>query len=296
MLKIDEQTITAAVIEAMSGTTDPRFKQIMTSLITHLHGFVRQIEPTEQEWFQAIDFLTATGQMCSDIRQEFILLSDTLGVTTLVDAINHRYPSGATPNSVLGPFFFEGRAEFPMGADIADGVDGALLFVEGRVLDVNGAPVADATIDVWHSDADGHYDMMLPDFRDGHTTMRGLFRTGTDGHFRFRTVMPASYPIPDDGPVGALMRGTARSNMRPGHMHFLIAAPGFERLTTMLFVAGDPHLASDPVFGVKQELIVDYRQQESGRLPDASLTDAPFLTLSHDFTLATAREHRGTAA
>lgn len=288
MLTINEETITQAVLESLDGTPDPRLKKIMTSFVQHLHAFVRDVEPSEEEWFKAISFLTETGKMCSDVRQEFILLSDTLGVTTLVDAINHRYPSGATSNSVLGPFFFEGREEMDLGADISGEATGETFYFQGVVKDVNGKPIAGAEVDVWHSDADGHYDMMLPGFEQGKTAMRALLRSDADGSFWFRSVAPTFYPIPDDGPVGAMMRATRRSNMRPGHVHFMIAAPGYERLTTMVFVGGDPNIESDPVFGVKEELIKDFKRHQSGRLPDGSETDQPFVAVDYQFVMAPA--------
>lgn len=286
MLEVSEATVTDAVLAALDGTADPRLATVMRALVRHLHAFVREVEPSEAEWFAGIRFLTETGQMCSDIRQEFILLSDTLGVTTLVDAINHRYPSGATSNSVLGPFYFEGREAMANGADIGGGAQGMPLCFEGMVQDVSGQPVADALVDVWHSDADGHYDMMLPGFEDGQTAMRALLRTDAEGRFWFRSIMPASYPIPDDGPVGAMMRATGRSNMRPGHIHFLIQAPGFERLTTMVFIEGDSFLAADPVFGVKLELIKPFTRDDGGLLPDGSRATGPLVRNDYTFTLA----------
>ncbi|MFB0875319.1 MULTISPECIES: dioxygenase [unclassified Sphingobium] len=293
MLEVNEKTVTDAVLESLKDTPDDRLMTIMTALIKHLHGFVRDIEPTEAEWMQAIEFLTATGQMCSNIRQEYILLSDTLGVTTLVDAINHRYPSGATSNSVLGPFFFEGRETMENGADIGGKAIGLPLYFQGQVQDVDGNPVADAQVDIWHSDADGHYDMMLPGFEAGETAMRAMLRTEADGSFWFRSIMPTSYPIPDDGPVGAMMRATRRSNMRPGHVHFVINAPGYERLTTMVFVDGDDHLSADPVFGVKAELIQDFVHCDSGTLPDGSRSATPFAQSGFTFTMAPVQKAKG---
>ncbi|AJA09489.1 Hydroxyquinol 1,2-dioxygenase (1,2-HQD) [Sphingopyxis fribergensis] len=288
MLDVNEETITKAVTDAIDRTPDDRTRRIMQSLVTHLHAFVRDIEPSDAEWFAAIDFLTRTGQMCSDVRQEFILLSDTLGVTTLVDAINHRYPSGATVNSVLGPFYYEGRPSLPNGSDISGKAEGVPLIFKGSVRDTQGNPVADAAVDVWHSDAEGHYDMMLPGFGEDETAMRASLRTGADGQFWFRSVMPASYPIPDDGPVGAMMRATHRSNMRPGHVHVMIDAPGSQKLTTMVFVAGDPFVEADPVFGVKRELIQDFHLNEGGVLPDGTHSDETHMAVEYVFTVAPA--------
>ncbi|KPH64043.1 dioxygenase [Novosphingobium sp. ST904] len=288
MLDVNEETITKAVMGAVGDTPDERTRQIMLSLVSHLHAFVRDIEPSDAEWFSAIEFLTRTGQMCSDVRQEFILLSDTLGVTTLVDAINHRYPSGATVNSVLGPFYYEGRPTLPLGSDISGKAEGTPLIFTGHVRDTQGKPVAGAIVEVWHSDADGHYDMMLPDFGPDETAMRASLRTGADGQFWFRSVMPASYPIPDDGPVGAMMRATHRSNMRPGHIHVMIETPDSEKLTTMVFVGGDPYLEADPVFGVKRELIQEFQQRDGGVLPDGTRTNERHVAVEYDFTVAPA--------
>lgn len=250
-----EATITGQVLAALAGTPDPRLKAVMSALVRHLHAFVREVEPTEPEWMAGIEFLTRTGKMCSDVRQEFILLSDVLGVTTLVDAVNHRLPGGATENSVLGPFFFEQRPEVVNGTDISSGLPGKPMLFVGRVIDLDGRPVAGAQVDVWHSDAEGHYDVMLPDHDGVRTAMRALLRTQADGRFWFRSILPASYPIPGDGPVGDMMRATARDNMRPAHVHVLVRAPGYETLTTMLFVEDDPHISHDPVFGVKRSLL-----------------------------------------
>jgi hydroxyquinol 1,2-dioxygenase len=285
MSQVDENTVTDAVVAALSGTAHPRAKQVMESLVRHLHAFIRDIEPTDGEWMQAIDFLTRTGQTCTETRQEFILLSDTLGATTLVDAINHRFPSGSTENSVLGPFFLEARPTVAPGADIANGVKGAPLLFEGRVLSVDGAPIANAEVDVWHSDADGHYDVMLPEFKPGFTAMRGLLRSDDEGRFAFRSVMPASYPIPDDGPVGEMMQATGRSVMRPAHVHVRIAAQGYAPLTSMLFVDGDPFLEDDPVFGVKPGLAVPFERRGTPGTPD--------FHVAHDFVMA--RETRPEA-
>lgn len=286
MADLDETTITAEVLKALAGTPDPRMKQVAGALIRHLHAFIREIEPTEAEWMAGIDFLTRTGKMCSDVRQEFILLSDTLGVTALVDAVNHRHATGATANSVLGPFYFENRPTAENGADISGGVHGEALYFEGVVTDTSGRPVAGALVDIWHSDGDGHYDVMLPDFDGKTTAMRALFRTGADGRFWFHSILPTSYPIPGDGPVGELMRATNRSIMRPAHIHVLVQAPGHERLTTMVFPEGDPHLASDPVFGVKASLIEGFAKHPPGPAPDGTLIDRPFFVGRYRFGLA----------
>lgn len=283
MRDLTSDTITEAVISTMRDTKDPRTAQILESLVRHLHDFVRDVEPTEQEWAQGVDFLTRTGQMCTPTRQEFILLSDVLGVTMLVDALSNRRPAGATENSVLGPFFREDRPQHTDAADISGGLPGTPLFFEGRVVDREGAPVTGAAVDVWHSDSEGHYDVDVPGQVD--PAMRALFRTDGTGHFGFRSIRPSSYPIPGDGPVGELMSATSRSLMRPAHVHLLIDAPGFQRVTSMLFPSDDPYLDSDPVFGVKESLVESYDTYEADAGPCRGLTDVPYTLLRHTFVL-----------
>ena len=254
---LDEgKSITDQVLAAMASTPDLRTLKVLCSAVRHLHDFVRDVDLTEAEWATAIDFLTRTGQMCTRQRQEFILLSDVLGVTMLVDALNNRRDDKATGNSVLGPFFREERPTLPDGHDISAGLPGARLSVHARVTDTEGRPVPGALFDVWHSDAQGHYDSDVAGLNG--TAMRGQFRPSDDGYVTFRSVAPASYPIPSDRPVGDLMRASQRSVMRPAHVHVRIAAPGFSTLTTMVFRKGDPYLDSDPVFGVKPPLISDF--------------------------------------
>ena len=264
MTEYFREETSAEVVNARIGAgTDPRLKQILSALVTHLHAFVKDVEPTPQEWETAIGFLTRTGQMCSDTRQEYILLSDVLGVSMLVDAINHRRPDGATENTVFGPFHVAGAPERAMGDTISlDGKGESCLF-EGRVLDLGGAPVAGAVIDVWSDNADGFYDVQQPGVQPQWNN-RGVFRTGADGRYSFRGIKPVSYPIPDDGPVGQILAALGRHPWRPAHMHFLVTAEGFEPVTTHTFVAGDPYLASDAVFGVKQSLIAPFEAVEGG--------------------------------
>lgn len=260
MARFSEQALTDAVIARMEGCDNPRLKEVMAAVVRHLHALVREVQPTEAEWFQAIQFLTATGQKCDDKRQEFILLSDTLGVSMLVDAINHQKPGGETESTVLGPFYVEGAPEFPMGADIRpNGADGAPTLVSGKVTDGNGRPIQGATLDVWQAGADGFYDVQRP---GSEFALRGRFRTGADGRYHFRTVKPVSYPIPIDGPVGQMLLKLGRHPYRPAHLHFIVQAEGFEPLTTHLFVKGDEYLDSDVVFGVKDSLIVDFKPGE----------------------------------
>lgn len=235
----------------------PRLKEIMTSLVTHLHAFAKDVQLTQEEWDYAIGFLTRTGHMCSDERQEFILLSDVLGFSMLVDAINTRRPPGATENTVFGPFHVAGAPERAMGENIClDGKGESCLF-EGRVVDLNGAPIEGARIDVWSDNAEGYYDVQQPGIQPQWNN-RGIFTTAADGVYRFIGIRPVSYPIPNDGPVGEMLEALGRHPYRPAHTHFLVTAPGYERLVTHTFVDNDPYLASDAVFGVKQTLVASF--------------------------------------
>ena len=283
MRDFTERNLTDSVLWQLEKTPDERLKQIMTSLITHLHAFVREVELTEEEWFQGIKFLTDTGHLCDDLRQEFILLSDTLGVSMLVDAINHRAPAGATESTVLGPFYRDGAPEMQVGASIADGTPGEPTFVSGRVIGLDGTPIAGALLDVWQASPTGLYESQDPAQRA--FNLRGKFRSDAEGRYAFRTVKPASYPIPLDGPVGRMMTALAREAYRPAHIHFVISANGYETLTTHVFVAGDPHLDSDPVFVVKSSLVVEFVRRDSPEEAKARGTTAPFYTVEDNFVL-----------
>jgi hydroxyquinol 1,2-dioxygenase len=279
----DEHAITEAVLRTFSGTPNPRTQQILEALVRHLHAFVRDVDPSEDEWRQGIAFLTRTGSLCTDTRQEFILLSDTLGVTMLVDALSRRHRAGSTENSVLGPFYRENRPTVANGADISGGLSGAPLFFEGHVVTLAGQPIAGALVDVWHADAQGHYDCDVPGREE--PAMRALFRTDGTGSFRFRSIMPASYPIPTDGTAGEMLRAGRRPIMRPAHIHVLAEALGYQRLTTTLFVAGDRYLEEDPVFGVKDALVTAFERQEPGLAPDGTRLDQPFYVVRYTFRL-----------
>ena len=261
MRNFSEKTLTAAVLKRVAGAPDRRTRQIMHSLVKHLHAFVREVRPTQEEWFQGIQFLTRTGHLCDDRRQEFILMSDTLGVSMLVDFINYGKVGKSTESTVLGPFFVAGAPEMPLGASIArPGTAGEPCAVSGTVKGLRGEPIAGAVIDVWESGADGLYDVQKP----GGTNLRARFRADEKGRFHFKCITPVSYPVPHDGPVGRMLAATGRHPMRPGHLHFTIEAPGCEKLVTHLFVKGDKYLDSDAVFGVKESLIVSYRKNSAG--------------------------------
>jgi hydroxyquinol 1,2-dioxygenase len=286
MRSFTESNLTAAVLARLEGADDPRFKEIMTRLVEHLHAFVREARLTEAEWLAAIRFLTATGQKCDATRQEYILLSDTLGVSMLVDAIQHHKQAGATESTVLGPFYVPGAPTVPMWTDLGAGAAGVPTFVSGRVLGVDGAPVRDASLDVWQTDGEGLYDVQRS---SGTSCSRGRFVTGPDGRYGIRTVKPASYPIPTDGPVGQMLLAMGRHPFRPAHVHLIVSAPGHQPVTTHLFVAGDSYLDSDAVFAVKDSLIVDFLSHPAGPTPDGRTSSVPFCTADYDFKLVTAR-------
>jgi hydroxyquinol 1,2-dioxygenase len=284
MRNFDEFTITQAVLERVGDAPDPRVRQISEALVRHLHAFVREIEPTIEEWQAGVEFLTRTGQLCDENRQEFILLSDTLGVSMLVDAINHRLPQGATETTVLGPFYVANPPERPLGANISEGTAGEPLFVSGTVASADGRPIANAIVDTWHSDDHGYYDVQRLEDTNAFS-MRARFRTDEDGRFHFWTVKPAAYPIPHDGPVGEMLAAQGRHPWRPAHVHFMIDAPGFEKLVTHVFEEGDRYLDSDAVFGVKDSLIRRFEPCPPGTAPDGRTMDKPYVRLHYDFGL-----------
>lgn len=287
MRNIDATTITPAFLQRLEGCADPRLKQILSALVTHLHDFAREVKLTEDEWMRGIQFLTATGQKCSDVRQEFILLSDTLGLSMLLVAQNQAKPPGATEATVFGPFHVDDAPAVDQGADIAGGAPGAPLFVDARVLDLQGKPIAGAEVDVWQADDEGLYDVQRPEL--GRTRRaRGVLHSDADGRVRFRSIMPTPYPVPTDGPVGQMLLASGRHPWRPAHLHFMIRATGFETLITHIFRDPDPYLDSDVVFGVRSSLIGNFVRHDAGRAPDGSAMATPFFALEQDFVLAPA--------
>ena len=281
-----ETNLTEAALGRLAEAADPRFKQIMTSLIRHLHDFVREVKLTEEEWFAGIQFLTATGQKCDEKRQEFILLSDTLGVSMLVDMLNHQKTTGATESTVLGPFYVPNTPEFPNGANLAKDLPGDPTLFSGRVLTADGQPLAGALVDVWQADAEGFYDVQRPQLQG--MQLRGKFHTDGQGRFWFWTVRPIEYPVPTDGPVGQMLLKMGRHPYRPAHIHTIVSAPGYEPVTTHVFAAGDRYLTSDAVFGVKNSLIVDFVQHLPGIAPDGKQLERPYFTVQYDFGLQAA--------
>lgn len=281
-----EEARSADVVNArMSGPGNERLREVMGAIVRHLHAAVKEIEPTHEEWFEAIQFLTRTGHMCTDWRQEFILLSDILGVTMLVDAINHRRPSGATPNTILGPFYVEGAPEYSNGATINHDGKGEPTLIRGTVSDVDGNPIAGAKIDVWQTSNDGFYDVQQPDEQPAFNH-RGVFHSEADGRYWFRTVKPRFYPIPDDGPVGKLLRDIGRHPNRAAHLHFIVTAPGFEQVITHIFTPDCQYLHEDTVFGVKQDLVATFNTVDDPATAEAHGMPSPFLMVDWDFVLA----------
>lgn len=273
------------VVARNKNAKDERLRQVMEVITRKLHEAVKEIEPTQEEWFRAILFLTETGQICNEWRQEYILLSDILGVSMLVDAINNRKPSGASESTVLGPFHVADAPELPMGADICLDQKGEPMFVHGHIRDTAGNPIAGAKIDVWQANDEGFYDVqqkgIQPDFN-----LRGVFRTGDDGRYWFRGVKPKYYPIPDDGPVGKLLGALGRHPYRPAHLHYIISADGFEQLTTHIFDPDDPYINSDAVFGVKKSLLAEFRKVEDAASAKKIGVEAPFYDVEFDFVLS----------
>ena len=283
MREFDERSITQAVIGRLSECDDLRFKRLMTSLITHLHDFVRDARPTEAEWLAAIQFLTDAGKTCTDKRQEFILLSDTLGVSMLVITLNHPADQGSVESTVLGPFYWEGAPDLPLGSNLAEGVKGEPTFYSGRVLSVDGRPLENALLDIWSGNGEGNYDMQMP----GETGMkaRGRIRTDAEGRYWFRSIKPTFYPVPTDGPVGRMLLKMGRHPYRPGHIHMIVSAPEHVPVTTHLFVAGSQYLESDTVFGMKESLVAQFHRYPPGAGPNGERMDTAFYTVNYDFRL-----------
>jgi hydroxyquinol 1,2-dioxygenase len=282
MKTLTEKGLTAVALSRLAKAPNPRMQEIMISLIRHLHGFVCETGLTPAEWKTGIEFLTAVGHITDDKRQEFILLSDTLGVSAMVDLVRHRRLEHGTDSSLLGPFYRNGAPEQPLGASIAGDTPGEEIVLRGRVTDAHGGPLPDALLDVWQAAPNGKYDI-----QDEHLTgmnLRGRFRADNGGRYEFRSVKPKYYPVPDDGPVGVLLRAQGRHPYRPAHIHFIVTADGYEPLITALYIAGDTYIESDAVFGAKQSLTVAYHKSRAANGKGERAPDA----IEFDFTLATA--------
>lgn len=288
-----EDDLTQAVLQRLEGATDPRFKQLMTSLVKHLHAFIRDVDLRPDEWMAALQFLTAVGQSCSDKRQEFILLSDTLGVSMMVVMLDQLRSAAradaaalpataATEATVQGPYYWEGAPEVPSGTDIAEGVAGEPAFYSGRVTDTRGEPLANALLDIWSGDGEGVYDMQLD---DAPMAARARIRTDAQGRYWFWSIKPSYYPVPVDGPVGTMLNRMGRHPNRPGHIHMIVSAEGHVPLTTHLFVANSPYIDSDAVFGVRPSLVVDFEQHEPGTAADGRRMANTYWSAHYDFRL-----------
>ncbi len=283
MTQFSETDLTAAVVDSFKDTPNPRVKFLLQELVKSLHAYVQKTDLTFEEWEFAIDFLTRTGQKCTPIRQEFILLSDVLGVSMLVDAVNHREREGATETTVLGPFYVGEHQVTPHGTDVSARLSGEKMFVQGRVTDLSGKPLAGVPVDIWHADDDGFYDSQKPTYATEGPSSRARFITDADGRFFFRTIKPCSYPIPVDGPVGEMISYTKRPALRPAHIHFLVAAPGYEPLVTHVFIGGDPNIDCDVVFGVKDELIANIEKRTDPVMPDGKPSPTPWHLMTYEF-------------
>lgn len=293
MPQYDAVDIAQAVVDRMADSKDHRFKEVMTSLVTHLHAFTREVDLRPDEWMTAIQFLTATGQKCDEKRQEFILLSDTLGLSMLVVALDQARgaaalkaqstPYVATEATVQGPFFWPGAPKLPLGADLAEKRDAIPTYYSGNVTDTLGKPVADCVIDVWSGDDEGLYDL-----QKGETApmeLRAQFRTDAQGRYYFWSLKPTLYPVPVDGPVGAMLTRMGRHPFRPGHMHFMLNAKGHQPLITHLFVSDSDYIETDAVFGVRDSLIIPFKPQPAGRAPDGRVLNQPWAHAEYDFRL-----------
>ena len=280
-----EENSAEVVIARNANTKDERLKTVMASAVRHLHAFVKEVQPSNEEWMTALEFLTKTGQICNEWRQEWILFSDILGVSMLVDAINNRKPSGATETTVLGPFHVSNAPRYPLGADICLDGKGQKTLVTGTVRDTEGRPIAGALLDVWQANEDGFYDVqqkgVQPDMN-----LRGVFTTNEEGRFWFRSAKPRYYPIPNDGPVGQLLERLGRHPYRPAHLHFIVGAQGFRPITTHIFTPDCPYLHSDAVFGVKESLVADFQTVDDAKKAAELGFPNPFISVHWDFVLS----------
>lgn len=278
-----EQAVTDEVVASFAGAKDDRYREVMESLVRHLHAFARDIRLTQDEWDAAIAFLTRVGHLTDDRRQEFILLSDVLGLSMLTVGMNAPPQEDATESTVFGPFFVHDAPEIELGGDVAQGAPGIPCWVSGSVRSTDGSTIPGARIDVWEADEDGFYDVQ---YEGNHTQGRGRLRSDADGGYRFWSVRPAPYSIPDDGPVGELLVRGGRGPMRPAHLHFMVTAPGFRRLVTHIFVDGDEYLDRDAVFGVKESLVYAFTERNGGTAPDGSARTGVWNEVSFDIVLA----------
>lgn len=285
---LTQENSAEVVVSRSAKAEDARLAEVMAVIVRHLHAAVKEIEPTQEEWFKAIMFLTDTGQMCNEWRREYILLSDVLGVSMLVDAITNRKPWAASESTVLGPFHVADAPELPLGADICLDQKGEPMLVKGRILAVDRTPLAGAKVDVWQANDEGFCDVqqkgIQPDFN-----RRGVFRTNEKGEYWFKGVKLKDCPIPDDRPVGKMLKAPGRHTYRPAHVHCIIEAEGHETPVTHIFDPDDPHIQSDAVVGVKESLMAKFALVEDpGKIATSDFT-RPYFEVNHDFVLAPAK-------
>ncbi|MBN6041163.1 dioxygenase [Amycolatopsis sp. 195334CR] len=283
MAFVNEDNLTELAGQRWASAHDPRLAELITALVRHLHEFAREVRLTEDEWAAAMDWLAATGRMSDEKRQEFILASDVLGLSTLVVQLNNRFTAKATPATVLGPFHIDGSPPAEFGFDMAAGLDGTPLFITGTVTDTGGTPLPGAVLDVWQADTDGYYESQLPEVDEAR--LRAKYRAREDGTYCVRTIAPKGYSIPMDGPVGDLLSRTGISHFRPAHVHFMLDEPGHRKLITHLFQEGADYLDTDVVFGTKDALVVPFTERPAGPSPDGGHLDRPFLHATFDFVL-----------
>ena len=278
------ETITDQAVARWNTTHDPRLRELITKLIPHVHAWAKEVKLTHEEWLNGLNFLARVGQWTTDARGENILLSDVVGLSMLTVMLNDRLPGGATPHTVLGPFYVEGSPEHGQGGSMGEGVEGEPCFISGQVRNLKGEPVAGATLDMWQADEEGIYEVQLAEKAGPY--LRGIYHSGPDGRYLVKTIAPLGYSIPMDGPVGDLIRMTDISHFRPAHIHFILSAPGYQKIITHLFKRGTEYIENDVVYGVKEELITDFVRHEPGTAPNGEKVDTPFWTIEYDFVLA----------
>jgi len=283
MRDLTDENITEVVLKSTANTKNPRFKELFTCLIKHLHEFVREVELTSEEWVAAMDFLYRTGKISTPKRKEFILLSDTLGVSSLVDLINGKGPAGPTETSVLGPFYVEGSKMQEVGSDLKGDNEGEAVVVSGRVATPAGKPIPGALLDIWQTADNGLYENVDPEQPEGNLRCRML--TDTEGRYRFTTIKPVSYKVPEDGPGGDMLLAMGRHAWRPAHIHFIVTAEGYRPLTTELYVDDDKYIEEDAVFGVRKSLVVSFKRNDSPKEAAKYNVKAPFSMVEYDFGL-----------
>ena len=278
-----ESEVTGAVEAAMAATPDARLREVMAAFVRHSHAFLREVRPTEDEFEAGLRFLVGIGQATSDVKNEVVLAADVLGISTLVGLLNNPLGCGQTAAALLGPFWRANAPHYPLGANLVQSsTPGAPLFVSGVVRDLEGNPIAGAAVDVWHASPIGLYENQDPE--QAEMNLRGLFTTDAEGRLHFRSVRPAGYPVPTDGPVGDLLRAQRRHPYRPAHIHFMITKPGFKTLITQIFADDADHLQTDVTFSVIRSIVGAYVRHDGGPAP-APDVDGPFYTLDYDFVL-----------